>query len=373
MSTQPKQLQAQQIQGKQKVQNKQSMNSKKLKQQKIKNQKEKLLREILGLYKNQVDAKRLLKKKTAKDNIDKDINDKEYKEEKNISQVSQSNEFTKVKGTYDDYNIGDLAVIFYNLDTDNCENKPISFKDAVKIYNEVLTIITDEVSKSLRKKERCSFWRIKRMKEIQRKRKCGLAFPSCQILAFISNIIEIQANKFKLIEISRSHFSQVIAIIGNWLIILEIITFFEISSNSGLIVYTSKTIQTNQILIFSVYYYYFWHQNTLFESQCQINQNQQQFLIKDIDMLLIKQLKQNISVLIKQDQNLTFLQKLTQKLEELSTLNKFRKFLTKRRVVIEMKKLLNELLINYNFNYIRYKSKKHYVFCQNQLLIFSIN
>ncbi|CAD8105641.1 unnamed protein product [Paramecium primaurelia] len=157
MSTQQKSQSAKQIQGKSKVQNKQSMNSKKLKQQKIQNQKEESLREILGFFTNQVDAKKFLKKKTAKDLLDKDINDKEYKEEKIQDEFLNPNEFAEVKGTYDDYNIGDLAIIFQNPDSDNCENKPISFKDAVKIYDEMLTVMTDEVSKSQMKKERCSF------------------------------------------------------------------------------------------------------------------------------------------------------------------------------------------------------------------------
>jgi len=69
-----------------------------------------------------------------------------------------------------------------------------------------------------------------------------LAFPSAYILAFFSNILEIQVDKLKLIRFERRPFPQGAATIGNWLVIIEVITFFGIFSNAGLIAYTSTTI-----------------------------------------------------------------------------------------------------------------------------------
>lgn len=58
------------------------------------------------------------------------------------------NEFAEIKGNYDDYGLGDLVLIFPNPDFE-VANKSVSFKDAEKIFDEVLTVMTDEgVSKS---------------------------------------------------------------------------------------------------------------------------------------------------------------------------------------------------------------------------------
>jgi anoctamin-10 len=80
----------------------------------------------------------------------------------------------------------------------------------------------------------------------------GLAFPVSYLLAFITNVAEIQVNKVKLNKFSRRPFPQGASNIGNWLIILEVITFFAIFSNAGLIVYTSQSITNNQIVTFSI-------------------------------------------------------------------------------------------------------------------------
>jgi anoctamin-10 len=87
-------------------------------------------------------VKKFLKKKIAKD-LDDDKT-----EEKTQDEFLNPNEFAEVKGTYDDYNIGDLAVIFQNPDNELCVNRPVLFKEAEKTYDEMLTVMTDEVSKS---------------------------------------------------------------------------------------------------------------------------------------------------------------------------------------------------------------------------------
>ena len=70
----------------------------------------------------------------------------------------------------------------------------------------------------------------------------GLAFPVSFLLAFVTNVAEIQVDKLKLTKFSRRPFPQGASNIGNWLIILEVITFFGIFCNAGLIVYTSDSV-----------------------------------------------------------------------------------------------------------------------------------
>lgn len=58
------------------------------------------------------------------------------------------NEFEEMKGNYDDWGLGDLCLVFPNPDF-NCPNKAVTFKQAEKDFDEILTVMTDEgVSKS---------------------------------------------------------------------------------------------------------------------------------------------------------------------------------------------------------------------------------
>ncbi|KRX07124.1 hypothetical protein PPERSA_09338 [Pseudocohnilembus persalinus] len=70
----------------------------------------------------------------------------------------------------------------------------------------------------------------------------GLAFPSSFIMAFISNIFEIQVDKLKFVAFTRRPLPQGACNIGTWLLILDLISFSAIFSNSGLIAYTSQPI-----------------------------------------------------------------------------------------------------------------------------------
>jgi anoctamin-10 len=56
----------------------------------------------------------------------------------------------------------------------------------------------------------------------------------------------------KLTKLSRRPFPQGASNIGNWLVILEVITFFGIFSNAGLIVYTSDSVKGDRIVTFSI-------------------------------------------------------------------------------------------------------------------------
>jgi anoctamin-10 len=63
----------------------------------------------------------------------------------------------EIKGIYDDYNLGDLIIVFQNPDADGVKNIPITFKEAEKIYDDVLTQKNDDVSESQLKKEKEAF------------------------------------------------------------------------------------------------------------------------------------------------------------------------------------------------------------------------
>ena len=73
----------------------------------------------------------------------------------------------------------------------------------------------------------------------------GLAFPAAYPMAFVSNIAQIQVDKYMLIRICIRPFPQGASNIGNWLIIIEVITFLGIFCNAGLIVFTSQTVPSD--------------------------------------------------------------------------------------------------------------------------------
>ena len=62
----------------------------------------------------------------------------------------------------------------------------------------------------------------------------GVSFPLCYLLAFLTNITEIQVDKFKLIQITRRPMPAGASNIGTWLLILDVITFCSIFSNAGI-------------------------------------------------------------------------------------------------------------------------------------------
>ena len=72
-------------------------------------------------------------------------------EEKTQDEFLNPNEFAEIKGAYDDYNVGDIAIIFYNPDNEACiiEQRAVEFKEAEEAFEKILTVMTDEgVSKS---------------------------------------------------------------------------------------------------------------------------------------------------------------------------------------------------------------------------------
>lgn len=43
-----------------------------------------------------------------------------------------------MKDIYEDYNIGDLVIVFPNPDAEGIKNAPITYKEAEKLYDETL-------------------------------------------------------------------------------------------------------------------------------------------------------------------------------------------------------------------------------------------
>ncbi|CAD8148836.1 unnamed protein product [Paramecium octaurelia] len=127
-----------------------SSKNKRAKQNAIQNHKEESIREILGFYINQVDLKSFMKKKKIFEKVG-DLVDKHQNEFLNPA------EFQEIQDIYEDYNIGDLAIVFPNPDYEGYTQKAVTFNEAATIFDEILTVMTEEVTKNQIKKERDSF------------------------------------------------------------------------------------------------------------------------------------------------------------------------------------------------------------------------
>ena len=77
----------------------------------------------------------------------------------------------------------------------------------------------------------------------------GMSFPLAFTLAFINDIAEIQVDKMKLVKFTRRPIPKGAANIGTWLIILDLISFFAIFFNTGLIIITAQVANGSNISI----------------------------------------------------------------------------------------------------------------------------
>lgn len=68
----------------------------------------------------------------------------------------------------------------------------------------------------------------------------AISFPISYLLAFITNCLEIQVDKLKLLRFKRRPIPESAADIGTWFFILDFISFAGIFTNSGLIAYAGK-------------------------------------------------------------------------------------------------------------------------------------
>ncbi|CAK70527.1 unnamed protein product (macronuclear) [Paramecium tetraurelia] len=126
------------------------LNTKMVKKQKMQNKKEENLREILNFYTNQVDARKFLQKMKAV--VDSNQQEKKYQDD-----FLNPNEYNEMQDIYEDYNMGDLVIVFPNPDADGVKNPPITYKEAEKFYDETLAQKNDDVSESQLKKEKEAF------------------------------------------------------------------------------------------------------------------------------------------------------------------------------------------------------------------------
>ena len=67
----------------------------------------------------------------------------------------------------------------------------------------------------------------------------GMSFPLAFTLAFLNDIAEIQVDKMKLVRFKRRPVPKGAANIGTWLVILDLISFLAIFSNTGIIILTA--------------------------------------------------------------------------------------------------------------------------------------
>lgn len=58
------------------------------------------------------------------------------------------NEFEEIRGAYDDYNLGDLILVFQNPDHDDTPNKPVPYHLAETVIDNILTVLDENVSKT---------------------------------------------------------------------------------------------------------------------------------------------------------------------------------------------------------------------------------
>ncbi|CAD8114697.1 unnamed protein product [Paramecium sonneborni] len=126
------------------------LNNKMVKKQKMQNKKEENLREILNFYTNQVDARKFLQKMKA-------VVDSHQQEKKYQDDFLNPNEYSEMQDIYEDYNMGDLVIVFPNPDGDGVKNPAITYKEAEKFYDETLAQKNDDVSESQLKKEKEAF------------------------------------------------------------------------------------------------------------------------------------------------------------------------------------------------------------------------
>ena len=68
----------------------------------------------------------------------------------------------------------------------------------------------------------------------------AISFPISYLLALITNCLEIQVDKLKLLRFKRRPIPESAADIGTWFFILDFISFAGIFTNSGLIAYAGK-------------------------------------------------------------------------------------------------------------------------------------
>lgn len=68
----------------------------------------------------------------------------------------------------------------------------------------------------------------------------AISFPIAYLLAFITNCVELQVDKLKMLKFKRRPIPESAADIGTWFFIIDFISFVGIFTNSGLIAYAGK-------------------------------------------------------------------------------------------------------------------------------------
>lgn len=75
----------------------------------------------------------------------------------------------------------------------------------------------------------------------------GICFPLAFFLAFLNDIAEIQVDKLKLVQFKRRPIPKGAADIGTWLVILDVISFFAIFFNTGILIITANVAGNSKI------------------------------------------------------------------------------------------------------------------------------
>jgi hypothetical protein len=81
----------------------------------------------------------------------------------------------------------------------------------------------------------------------------GVAFPLAPALAFINNLIELQVDKYKFLELNRRPVPQSARSIGIWKDIISLVTTCAILQNAGIICFTANMFGQNSTDQFLTY------------------------------------------------------------------------------------------------------------------------
>jgi len=83
----------------------------------------------------------------------------------------------------------------------------------------------------------------------------AMSFPLIPLIAWITNILEIEVDKLKLLRLYKRPIPYAAKDIGNWMTILEILSYISIFSNLGLLIFNSNSYYgldpNSKLLLFS--------------------------------------------------------------------------------------------------------------------------
>lgn len=69
----------------------------------------------------------------------------------------------------------------------------------------------------------------------------AISFPLVPLIAWVTNLTEIEVDKFKLLKLYKRPIPYGAKGIGNWMAILELLSYLSVFSNLGLLIFSSNS------------------------------------------------------------------------------------------------------------------------------------